>query len=136
MILLEPANKITHPERVRKISGTFDSIWFKRPDSGCVGTVQTECAEFSLNDSFLIAGRGPGETRRVSPALLKRQTGSYASRLPFLLCRPIVTWPWACFSCRDLFEFLVGYFFRDGRLQCGKDAAGGLLDDFERFGQQ
>ncbi len=39
-------------------------------------------------------------------------------------------------SCRNCLQFLAGYVLLYGRLQCGEDDAGGLLDDFERFGQQ
>jgi len=34
-------------------------------------------------------------------------------------------------SCRNCLQFLAGYVLSEGRLQGGKDDAGGLLDDFQ-----
>ncbi len=34
-------------------------------------------------------------------------------------------------SCRNCLQFLTGYVLLYGHFQCGKDDAGGLLDDFQ-----
>ena len=80
-----------HPERVRMILDIADSNWHNSIVFGCVGNVQALCVGFGLNDSFLVAGRGPGETRRVSPAPLKMADGIVCVPSVLFLCRPIVT---------------------------------------------
>jgi len=74
------------------------------------------------------AGRNP---QGVSRAAEKWQTGASACRLSILVYRSIVTWLRGMISCRNCLEFLAGYVLGDGRFQCGKDDAGGLLDDFQ-----
>ena len=81
-----------------------------------------------------VAGKGVrGETGKVSP----RDFSAWERGGKFAASRLMVRLRQATFSCCDLFEFLADYFLGfDRRLQCGKDDAGGLLDDFQALGQQ
>jgi hypothetical protein len=81
-------------------------------------------------------GRGSGETRRVSPALLKMADGKLGFPSVLFSVSSDSYMAKGMISCRNCLQFLAGYGLGEGRLQCGEDDAGGLLDDFERFGQQ
>ncbi len=83
-----------------------------------------------------IAGRGSGETRRVSPAPLKKADGSLRILSVLFSVSSDSYMADGMISCRNCLQFLAGYVLGEGRLQCGKDDAGGLLDHFERFREQ
>jgi len=119
-----------HPERVRNL---LEIIHFARPTQphfGCVGTVQGKCAELSLNDSFTIAEEGGRNPQGVSRAA---EMADGSLRIPSVGSRVSSDSYMAegMISCRNCLQFLAGYVLGEGRLQCGKDDAGGLLDDFQ-----
>ena len=67
----------------------------------------------------------------MSPAPLKMADGSL--RIPSVGSRVSFDYymTQGMISCRNCFQFLAGYFLGEGRLQCGEDDAGGLLDDLQ-----
>jgi hypothetical protein len=97
--------------------------------------------------------RVQGETERVSPcrAMSAQENGEATASPPhrcalFSENELVRLGPLrsptnvGCSSCRHLRQF-CGFgggrlLFCDGRLQCGKDDASGLLDDFQALGQQ
>ena len=66
----------------------------------------------------------------LSGGVSRLRDGKFTTSIGLFVCVRLLS------SRRYLFGFLAGYFFRGRWLQCGKDDGGGLLDDFERLGQQ
>ncbi len=131
-----------------------------RPYQDC--TAERGAGTSSERGLYRAAGeRGPegsrkrvqGETERVSPcrAMSAQENGEATASRPHrcvlfsreYTCplKPLRSPASAGYSsCRHLHQF-CGFgggrlLFRDGRLQCSKDDAGSLLDDFQALGQQ